>query len=103
MTHPALKNWMGGHGEAEVTSWALNNPGFIAVLDDRRARTLAVRNGVPIIGSLRVIVLAKQRGLIPMAKPALEKLRGFGAWVTDELIDRAISLAGEAEHLDSPS
>ena len=86
---------MGGHGEAEVISWALQNAGFTAILDDRRSRALAVRNAVPVIGSLRVIVLAKEHGLIPNAKPALERLRGFGAWVTDELIDRAMSLAGE--------
>jgi predicted nucleic acid-binding protein len=51
---------------------------------------------VVVLGSLRVIVLAKERGLIPKAKPALEKLRGAGAYVSDELIDRAITLAGEA-------
>jgi predicted nucleic acid-binding protein len=54
-----------------------------------------MRNGVAVLGSLRIIVLAKQRGFIPLAKPALEKLRGVGAWVSDELIDRAIMLAGE--------
>jgi len=94
--HPALISWRGGAGEAEVISWALRNPGFTAILDDRRARALAIRNGVPVLGSLRVIVLAKQRGFLPSAKPALERLRGAGAWVSDELIDRAITLAGES-------
>lgn len=50
---------------------------------------------MPVIGSLRVIVLAKERGLIPQARPALEKLRGAGADVSEELIARAIVLAGE--------
>jgi len=93
--NPALSHWRGGMGEAEVISWALRNPRFIAVLDDRRARELATRNGVAVIGSLRVIVIAKELGFIPKAKPALERLRGEGAYVTDELIDRAIALAGE--------
>jgi len=56
-------------------------------LDDRRARAFALLNGVPVIGSLRVIVLTKERGFISKAKPALEKLRGAGAYVSDELID----------------
>ena len=94
--HPALAKWRGGHGEAEVISWALQNPGFTAILDDRRARALAEKNNVPLLGSLRVIVIAKERGLISKAKPALEKLRGVGAYLTDELIDRAIALAGES-------
>jgi predicted nucleic acid-binding protein len=93
--HPALANWRGGLGEAEVISWALQNPGFTAILDDRRARALATRNGLVVLGSLRVIVLAKERGFIATAKPALERLRGAGAWVSDDLIDRAIALAGE--------
>lgn len=93
--HSALARWRGGLGEAEVISWALEYPGFTALLDDRRARTLAVRNGVRVLGSLRVVVIAKERGFIANARPALEKLRGAGAYVTDELIDRAITMAGE--------
>ncbi len=94
--HSALALWNGGAGEAEVISWALAHPGFLAVLDDRAARRLATLHGVPILGSLRVIVRAKERGLIPLARPALEKLRGARAYVSDELIDRAITLANEA-------
>lgn len=93
--HPALAGWGGGAGEAEVISWALQNPGFVAILDDRAARALAARHGVPVLGSLRVIVKAKELGLIPQARPVLEKLRGAGAYVSDALIDRAIFLAGE--------
>jgi predicted nucleic acid-binding protein len=93
--HPALANWGGGNGEAEVISWALQHPGFFAILDDRAARALARRHQVPVFGSLRVIVTAKERGLIKQARPALEKLRGAGAYVSAELIDRAIALAGE--------
>lgn len=94
--HDALARWSGGAGEAEVISWALQNPGFTAILDDRRARALAAKNNISILGSLRVIVIAKDRGLIPAAKPAPERLRGIGAYVTDELIDRSIALAGES-------
>jgi predicted nucleic acid-binding protein len=93
--HSALVMWRGGVGEAEVISWALLNPGFTAILDDRAARSFAARNGVAVLGSLRVIVIAKNRGFIPKARPALERLRGAGAYVSDELIDRAIILAGE--------
>jgi len=69
---------------------------FTAILDDRRARALAVKNNIPVLGSLRVIVIAKDRGLITAARPALERLRGVGAYVTDELIDRSIALADES-------
>jgi predicted nucleic acid-binding protein len=93
--HSALARWHGGNGEAEVISFALQNPDFIAALDDRRARAFAVEHGVRVLGSLRIIVIAKEKGLISRAKPALEKLRGVGAYVSNALIDRAIQLAGE--------
>jgi predicted nucleic acid-binding protein len=92
----ALAKWSGGAGEAEVVAWAMTNSGFTAVLDDRAARQMAARQGVKVLGSLRIIVLAKERGLIPFARPVLERLRGSGAYVSDELIDRAIALAGES-------
>ena len=94
---PALANWRGGPGEAEVISWALHKPGFTTILDDRRARAFALRNNVAVLGSLRVVVMAKERGFISLARPALEKLRGVGAYVSGELIDRAIALAGESQ------
>jgi predicted nucleic acid-binding protein len=93
--HPSLKTLSGGAGEAEVISWALLNPSFTAVLDDRAARRFAQRQGVKVLGSLRIIVLAKERGFIPAARPALESLRGAGAYVSDELIDLAIHMARE--------
>jgi predicted nucleic acid-binding protein len=97
VNHPALAAWNGGNGEAEVMSWALHNVGFTALLDDRRARNFAIRLGIPVLGSLRVIVLAKERGFIATATPYLEKLRGVGAYLTDELIDFAIEQAGESK------
>jgi predicted nucleic acid-binding protein len=51
-------------------------PGFVAVRDDRAARRLAAAQGVPVLGALRVIVKVTERGLIPLARPALEKTAG---------------------------
>lgn len=93
--HETVAKWHGGSGEMEVISWALLYPEFTAVLDDRAARSFATQRGVKVLGSLRIIVLAKERGLLRQAKPALEKLRGPGAYVSDELLDLTISLAGE--------
>ena len=49
-----------------------------------------------VVNASPVILRAKERGLIPRARPVLERLRGAGAYVSDALIDRAIALAGEA-------
>lgn len=93
-----IPRWQVGavvRAKREVITWALEHPGFTVIPDDRRARALATRYGIAVLGSLRIMVLTRQRGFIPRAKPALERLRGAGAWVSDELIDRAIALAGE--------
>ena len=92
----ALADWHGGAGEAEVMAWALAYSGFTAVLDDLKARNKAKTLGLAVIGTVGIILRAKQRGLIASAKPALERLRGAGAHLSDVLINRAIELAHEA-------
>ena len=91
----ALANWHGGAGEAEVMAWAMSQPGFTAVLDDRKARSKARALGVAVIGTVGIILRAKQQGMIPSVRPVLDKLRGAGAHLSDFLITRAIQLANE--------
>jgi predicted nucleic acid-binding protein len=90
-----LAEWHGGAGEAEVMAWALAQSGFTVVLDDLKARSKARTLGLAVIGTVGIILRAKQRGLISSAKPALERLRGAGAHLSDSLINRAIELANE--------
>jgi len=92
---PELATWQGGPGEAQVISWGLLDHGTKVVLDDLPARRLAVRLGLGVIGSLGIIVRAKSLGLVPAARPILEKFRGAGAYVSEELINLAIEEAGE--------
>jgi len=47
-----------------------------------------------VVNASPAVLLAKA-GVIHFL-PALERLRRAGAWVSDELIDRAIALAGES-------
>lgn len=90
-----LKTAEMGRGEAEVISWALAQRGFKTVLDDRRGRMWAQKLSLPLIGSLGVIVLMKQRGLISAAKPALEKILAAGGYVSRASIQAALEKAGE--------
>jgi predicted nucleic acid-binding protein len=84
-----------GQGEAEVLSWALTHNGFKAVLDDRQGRIWARKLNLPLIGSLGVVVLMKQRGLISSAKPILQKIRDAGGYVSEASIQAALAKAGE--------
>ena len=62
-------------GEASVLAWACAHPGTEAILDDLTGRRCADRLGIPIRGTLGLVLAAKQQGDIPEAKPVVEKLR----------------------------
>jgi predicted nucleic acid-binding protein len=85
-----------GLGEAEVLAWALVHPGFKVVLDDKQGRFWATRLNLPLIGSIGVAVLLKRRGLIPAARPVLEKIKAAGGFVSPAAIHAALIEAGEA-------
>ena len=67
-----------GLGEAAVLALALERPGAIALLDDRPARKLASVRGIPVVGTLGILIQAKKRGIIPEVKPLVEKLQRLG-------------------------
>ena len=84
-----------GTGESQVLAWVLANPGFEGVLDDFQARRAANTLRLPIVGSLRVLIILKERGLIPAIKPAVTKFREAGSYLSDDLVEQALKLAGE--------
>jgi len=93
---PRLEEADLGFGEAEVLAWAMRHPGFTAVLDDRQGRAWAKRLNLPFTGSLGVIVFLKQRGLIPAARPAIERIRAVGGYLSVMAINAALAAAGES-------
>jgi predicted nucleic acid-binding protein len=54
-----ILTWDLGRGETAVLSYALSNPSWIAILDDRAARTCARSNAIPYKGTLAVVILAR--------------------------------------------
>ena len=60
-------------GEAEAITLALETDAPL-LIDDLKGRRVARRMSVKIIGSLGVLALAKNRGLIGSVKPYVERL-----------------------------
>jgi predicted nucleic acid-binding protein len=87
---PELAAWDLGAGETSVLSFALNNPGWTAILDDSAARKCAITFGVDIKGTLAIVILAKKRGLIPSAKQLLNAMQQAGLRLEDKVIRRAL-------------
>ncbi len=82
-------------GEASVLTWALQHPGTTAVLDDALARRRAMQLGITVSGCVGLVVLAKQQGILPLARPALEALRQAGLYLSDSLFNHALTVVGE--------
>jgi predicted nucleic acid-binding protein len=94
-TSPELTAWNLGRGESQVIALAGAFPGSRAVLDDLDARRCAQTFGLPVIGSIGVVLRAKRRGVIELARPVIANLRRVGLYASDTLIEQALAQVGE--------
>jgi predicted nucleic acid-binding protein len=90
-----LLEWGLGPGETAVLALAQERASAIAVLDDAAARNCAKVVGVPVIGTLGIIVRAKKHGLIPSAAEAMRALQHVGLHLDNETIHHALKHVGE--------
>ena len=89
-----IAGWDLGAGESQVLAHALI-AGSEAVLDDFEARQCARALGVPVTGTLGVLLRAKESKLIPAARPLLQELLRRGLYLSKELVDQALREVGE--------
>lgn len=92
---PIVMAWDLGAGENSVLAIALADQECEALLDDRDARRCAQALGIQARGTLGLVILAKQIGSLPWARPVVEELRQAGFYLTDELAGQALALVGE--------
>ena len=94
-TPESIRLWDLGDGESAVLAWVLSHPGSDAVLDDLQARRCAATLGLPVRGTLGLVITAKQRGKIPAARPVIEQLRESGMYLSDTVVNLALKRIGE--------
>lgn len=82
-------------GEASAIAVAIES-GCGVLMDDKAGRRMAKNLGVAAIGTAGVLVLAKQKQLIPAVKPLLEQLTMTGYFLGDDLIAHILHTAGES-------
>jgi predicted nucleic acid-binding protein len=90
-----LASWNLGAGETAVIAGALLHSGAEGVLDDAAARRCAAAHGVPVRGTISLVALAKNRGLLPHCRPVFVMLRQAGLFVTSTLLNQVLAAAGE--------
>jgi predicted nucleic acid-binding protein len=90
-----VAGWDLGGGETQVLALALSGEGSEVVLDDLQARRCARSLGLATTGTLGLILRAKQRGLIPAARPLIERLLERRFYLAHDLLEAALAEVGE--------
>ena len=83
--------WDLGAGETAVLSLAVAEEGWTVILDDAMARKCARSFSQRVRGTLGIILLAKQRRLIPSAAEIMRSLLAIGFHLDDQTIREALA------------
>ena len=85
-------------GEAQAISLCMELKGKLFLIDDKDGRTVAQLNGIPITGTLGILLRAKKEGLISSVKHLLDKLRSeHHFWIKQDMYEKILQLANEKD------
>ncbi len=82
-------------GEAETIVLASEIAADWVLMDEKKGRRKLKQMGVRKIGTLGILLKAKQLGLLPVIRPEVEKLCRQGFRLSQTVIDIALKQAGE--------
>jgi predicted nucleic acid-binding protein len=81
-------------GEAEAIALAYELQ-YRLIIDDLQGRKVARDLGLQMTGTIGILVMAKQQGIIPALKPVIEALEGVSFYLSNALKAEALRLVGE--------
>jgi uncharacterized protein len=84
-----------GEYEAILLAHALS--AALVVVDDRDARRALRRLGLPIVGTVGVLLRAKDAGRVSAIEPLLRRLRSYDFFISAALYQEVLALAGESD------
>ena len=90
-----ISDWNLGKGESQVISFSYQNDKIPIVIDDKAAKKCANLFNIKVVGTLAVLIKAKQMGLIDEVKPLLYALKANGFRISNHIIATALEIVGE--------
>jgi len=94
-SYPILLDGVSDRGETEAMILYRQLAANLLLIDDRRGRRVARINGIEIIGSLGVLLAAKQAGYIDAVKPYVLQMTAADIYLTSDLIATVLEISGE--------
>jgi predicted nucleic acid-binding protein len=83
-------------GESAAIALALQVPDSVLLIDEVDGRKAAIRLGLKIVGTVGILLRAKEQQLIERVEPYLQALRTEARfWLSDNLYNHALVSAGE--------
>lgn len=82
-------------GEAAAIALSVQQRARRLLVDDRQARNVAGRLGIPVIGTLGILLAALRGGAIQRIAPVLEQMKQQGFWLSPQLELDILRQAGE--------
>ncbi len=86
-----------GLGESEAIMLYKEKNADYLLCDDKKAKKFAKSFGVNAIGSLGILLKAKEKGLITELKPLIETLKSSQIYIDEKTCEFVLRMAGEAK------
>jgi predicted nucleic acid-binding protein len=82
-------------GEASAISLALETKNPVLIIDEKKGRKIAQELNITIIGTLKVLLIAKNKGVIVSVKQLIDELKKHSFRFNKAVLDEVLRLAGE--------
>lgn len=82
-------------GEVEVMILSKEMGADVVIIDDANAKKHAKYLGLPVTGTLGVLIKAKQEGYIEELKPILYQMIEHGIYISNNLVEMCLKQVGE--------